>query len=68
MSENWSLGFTARYDTNRPVHLQKMAKSLKFRNKEDEELYYLCSENKGADLRLCFCIGKSLVFSSSGSC
>ena len=24
-----------------------------------EGLYYLCSENKGADLHLCFCISKS---------
>ena len=26
-----------------------MARGLKFRNLEVEELYYLCSENKGAD-------------------
>ena len=41
-----------------------------------EGFYYLCSENKGADqlrghpeadLRLCFCICKKLVFSRSGS-
>ena len=40
-----------------------MARSLKFRIKKEEGLYYLCSENKGtdqlhgyreADLRLCF--------------
>ena len=36
-----------------------MARGLKFRIKEVEELYYPCSENKGADhreadLRLCF--------------
>ena len=43
---------------------------------EVEGLYYLCSENKGADqlcgyckadLRLCFCICKRLVFSQRGS-
>ena len=33
-------------DTNQAVHLQKMAKGLKFRNKEVEELYYPCSEKK----------------------
>ena len=44
-----------------------MARSLKFRIKEEEELYYPSSENKGAgqlrsyceaDLRLCFRLGK----------
>ena len=57
-----------------------MARSLKFCIKEIEELYYLCSENKGADqlhsncysycaadLRLCFCICKKPVFSQRGS-
>ena len=42
---------------------QKQARSLKFWVKVEETLYYLCSENKGADqlcsyctadLRLCF--------------
>ena len=59
-------------DTNQAVQLQKMARGLKFRNKEEEGLYYPCSENKGADqlrgyreadLRLCFRICKMLVFS-----
>ena len=44
-----------------------MARDLKFRIKEVEGLYYLCSENKGADqlrgteadLRLCFRIFKN---------
>ena len=54
-------------DTNQAVQLQKMAIGLKV-----EGLYYLCSENKGADqlrgyreadLRLCFRICKTLVFS-----
>ena len=63
--------FPTRSDTNRPVHLQKMARTLKFRTKEIEELYYPCSENKGAgqlrsygaaDLRLCYRICKLLVF------
>ena len=59
-------------DTNQAVQLLKMARGLKFRILEVEGLYYLCSENKGADqlrgnreadLRLCFCICKTLVFS-----
>ena len=63
-------------DTNQAVQPQKMARGLKFRIKKVEKLYYLCSENKGADqlrgyrkadLRLCFRICKSLVFSSRGS-
>ena len=59
-------------DTNQTVQLHKMAIGLKFRIYEVEGLYYLCSENKGADqlrgyreadLRLCFRICKMLVFS-----
>ena len=55
---------------------QKQARSLKFWIYEEEEFYYLCSENKGADqLRSCseadlrhsFRIGKNLVFSRFGS-
>ena len=66
-------GFTTRSDTNRPVQLQKLARSLKIRIEEEEGLYYPSIENKGAnqlhsyceaDLRLCFRIGKSPVFSS----
>ena len=50
-------------DTNQAVQSQKIDRSLKFWILEEEELYYLCSENKGADqlrsyceadLRLCF--------------
>ena len=63
-----SSGFPTRSDTNRAVQPQKMARGLKFRFKEVEELHYPCSENKGADqlrgyreadLRLCFRICKS---------
>ena len=59
-------------DTNQAVQLQKMARGLKFQILKVEGLYYLCSENKGADqlrghreadLRLCFHICKMLVFS-----
>ena len=53
-----------------------MARGMKFRIKEVEGVYYLCSENKGADqlrgyrkadLRLCFRIYKNPVFSMRGS-
>ena len=59
-------------DTNQAVQLQKMARCMKFRIEKVEGLYYLCSENNGADqprgyreadLRLCFHICKTLVFS-----
>ena len=36
-------------DTNQAVQLQKMARGLKFRTWKVEGLYYLCSQNKGAD-------------------
>ena len=51
----------------RGVQPQKMARGLKFRILEVEGLYYLCIENKGADLRLCFRICKKPVFSRRGS-
>ena len=63
-------------DTNQAAQLPKMTRGLKFRIKEVEGLYYPCCENKGAvqlrsyreaDLRLCFCICKTLVFTWSGS-
>ena len=65
-------GVSDRSDTNRAVQSQKMARGLKFRIRVVDGLYYPCSENKGADqlrgyheadLRLCFCICKKLVFS-----
>ena len=64
--------FPTRSNTNQAVQLKKMARGLKFWIKKIEGLYYLCSENKGADqvrsyreadLRLCFRICKMLVFS-----
>ena len=63
--------FPNRSDTNQAVQSQKQARSLKFQIKEEEEVYYSCSENKGADqlcsyceadLRLCFRICRLLVF------
>ena len=49
MRENFSLGCPTKSDTNRAVQPLKMARGLKFRIYEVEELYNLCSENKGAD-------------------
>ena len=66
--------FPFRSDTNRAVQAQKMARDWKFWIYKIEELYYPCSENKGADqlrsyckayckadLRLCFRILCRLV-------
>ena len=62
---NQQSGFPTRSDTNWPLQPLKQARSLTFQTKEEEGLYYLCSENKGddqlcsfgtADLYLCFCI------------
>ena len=59
-------------DTNQAVQPQKMARGLKLRISKVEGLYYLCSKNIGADqlrgyreadLRLCFRICKTLLFS-----
>ena len=61
--KNRSSRFLTRSDTNWAVQPHKMARGLKFQIQELEGLYYLCSENKGADqlhgyreadLRLCF--------------
>ena len=42
-------GASDRSDTNWSVRIQMMAKGLKFRVPEFEELYYLKSETKGTD-------------------
>ena len=66
-----AMWFPTKSDTNQPTRSQKQARSLNVRIKDDEGLYYLCSENKDADqlcsyctadLRPCFRICKSLVF------
>ena len=71
-----TFSFPTWSNTNQAVQPQKMARGLKFRIWKVEGLYYLCSENKGADqlrgyreadLRLCFRICKTLVFSRGGS-
>ena len=63
-------------DTNQAGQLQKMARGLKFWIKKVKGLDCVCSENKGADqlrsyceadLRLCFRICQTLVFSLRGS-
>ena len=65
-----------RSDTNQAGQPLKVARGLKFCIKEVEVLYYSSSENKDADplrgyreadLRPCFRICKTLVFSRSGS-
>ena len=40
---------STRSDTNRAVQSLKRARGLKFPIQKVEGLYYLCSENKGAD-------------------
>ena len=53
--------------TNKTAQQQKMARGLKFWILEEEILYYLCSENQGADkLLVCgfvFTYAKKQVFS-----
>ena len=67
-----TMWFPNRSDTNRPLQLQKQARSLKYWGYVVEELYYPSSENKDADqlrghreadLRLCFRICRLLGFS-----
>ena len=47
--ENPTIWVPTRPDTNQPVHAQKMVRGWKFWIKEEEDLYYPCSEIKGAD-------------------
>ena len=67
-----TMWFPNRSGTNRSVQAYKMARDWKCWIKKVEELYYPCSENKGADqlcsycetdLRLCFRLCRLLVFS-----
>ena len=71
-----TMWFPNRVDENRPVQLQKQARSLKFWGYVEKELYYPSSENTGADqlhgyrkadLRLCFRLCRLLVFPWGGS-
>ena len=70
---NW---VPTRSDTNQAVQLQKMARGLKLCIEVEDGLYYLFSENKGADqlrgyreadLHLCFCPRTLFVFPRGGS-
>ena len=63
-----SFWFPTWFVTNQAVQLQKIVRGLKFRILKVEGLFYLCSENKGADklrgyreadMRLCFAYAKS---------
>ena len=47
--ENIFSEFPTRSNTNRAVQPQKMVRDLKFRILEEKGLYYLFSENKGAE-------------------
>ena len=47
-----SSGYLNRSNTNRAVQPHKMARGMKIRTYKEENLYYPCSENKGAD-QLC---------------
>ena len=49
---NRSSGFSTRSDTNLSVQSEKRARNLRFCILEDNGLYLLCRENKGAD-QLC---------------
>ena len=71
-----SSGFPTRAHANRAVQPEKKARGLKFRINKVEGLFYLCSQNKGADqlhgyraadLHLCFRICKKQVFSRHGT-
>ena len=44
-----SSGFPTRSDTNRAVQAKEMARGWKFLVYKVEELYFPCSENRGAD-------------------
>ena len=57
-----TMWFPNRSDTNQAVRSQKQDRSLKFQIYEEEEVYYLCSENKGADqLRGSFAVTAKLI-------
>ena len=71
-----AMRFPNRSDTNHATQSQNQAESLKFRIKEEEEVYYPRSQNKGtdqlcgyreADLRHCCHIWRLLLFPCGGS-
>ena len=67
-----TMWFPNRSDTNQAVHAQKNARDWNFWIYKVVEVFYPCSENKGADqlrsyyeadLCLCFRICRLLIFS-----
>ena len=62
-----TLWFPNRSNTNQVVQSQKQAICLKTNIQEEVEVFYPCSENKGADLCLCFRVCRLLVSSWGGS-
>ena len=56
-------GFPTRCDTNWPVQSLKYVRSLKFWMYVEEELYYPCSEDKGADQLYSYCTADLVSFS-----
>ena len=60
--------FPNRSDTNRAVQAQKMARDWKFWIQKVENLYYLCSENKGADQLLSYCESAPLFSHNYADC
>ena len=49
LMEKPTMWFPNRSDTNQAVQSQKQDRGLTFQIYEEEELYYPCSENEGAD-------------------
>ena len=50
-----TMWYLNRSDTNRRVQSQKIARDWKFWIHKVEELFYPCSENKGADQLRSYC-------------
>ena len=49
-------------DTKRPVQSQKLARIVNVWTQVEEELYYPCSENKGADQLYSYCTADFCFF------
>ena len=54
-------GFQTRSNTNRALWPQRMAIGFKFQIKEVEGLFYLCSENKGANELWGYCTADAVI-------
>ena len=64
MRENRSSGFPTRCDTNRPVQSLKQDRCLKLWIYVEEELYYPCSKNIGAELICAFVFASAKIWFS----